>query len=479
MPYVRTRGHQLAIVHGERAAGTRNVQQRILATIYSKPEALAILGRGGDPDSAQRFRSLLEHRHTDVSFDWAKLAPVIAANLDVLPDDFEYETARRRGEFRIDLCAFVRQLAITDPQDLATSADVIRKHRHELAYVGEMIAWCLKTSDPPISEWTADDCFGWRFATRGYGRHVPPHTEEHAAGYYERGEYERARAIFQLLADTFPEDAESHNYLGLIALATGDPATAVRHFETTITIGRRQFPKRIAKRRYWSDLDTRPYMRGLRNLALTLVRLGRFDDAERILARLADECGDDLTADYQRAGIALDRANWDDAITTASRLVELYPECDFLVAFAAFELDRHDRILPAFVHAAANYPRTARMLLGTPDRAIAGTADDIRDHNCGVALGENLQRYLTKRSPRSRRYFKALLADPRIARILDGVLAARRRDQEQSRSAGDREAFDYLHQVRSRAFAVATADELDDLLPRAPRTGPAAREPRR
>lgn len=42
MPYVRVRGNQLAIVHGERAPGTQNVQQRILATIYSKPEALAI-----------------------------------------------------------------------------------------------------------------------------------------------------------------------------------------------------------------------------------------------------------------------------------------------------------------------------------------------------------------------------------------------------------------------------------------------------
>ena len=465
MAYVRVRGNQLAIVHGERAPGTRNVQQRILATIYSKPEALAILGRGGDADAAHRFRSLFEQRHDKLSFDWRKLTRAIAANLHVLPDDFAYDNARQHGQFRSDLCAFLRQLAITDPQDLATSATLIQGHRHELAYVAELIAFRLKTCDPPVSQWTADDRFGWRFATRGHGRRVPPETEEHAAGYYERGEYDRARPIFQLLADAFPDDAESHNYLGLIALATDDPEAAIRHFEATIEIGRRQFPKKVAKRRYWNDLDTRPYMRGLRNLALTFNRVGRFDDAERICAQLADECGDDLTADYHRGEIALNRGHWDDAIVAASRLVNLYPECNFIVAFAAFELDRHDRILPAFLHAAANYPRAARMLLGTPVRGTPRLYDDVHDHNCGVSLGQNLRAYLARRSRRSQRFFRSVLADPRIARHLDGVLAARVRNQQQSRAAGDREAFDYLHRVRSPECAVAIARDLDDLLP--------------
>src|SRR5690606_11212839 len=70
MAYVRSRGNQLLIVRGERAPGTKNVQQRILATIYSRPEARAILGRGADGDAARRFRSLLEHRHAGVRFDW-------------------------------------------------------------------------------------------------------------------------------------------------------------------------------------------------------------------------------------------------------------------------------------------------------------------------------------------------------------------------------------------------------------------------
>ena len=465
MPYVRARGNQLVIVHGERVAGTRNVVQHILATIYSKPEALAILGRGGDGDSAHRFRSLLEHRHDQLSFDWKKLTRAIAANVDVLPDDFAYSSARQSGQFRSDLCAFFRQLAITDPQDLATSAALIASQQHELAHVAELIAWRLKLRDQPVSAWTADDRFGWRFAARGYGRRVPPDTEERAAGYYERGDHERARAIFQLLSEAFPEDAESHNYLGLIALATDQPDAAIRHFEATIEVGRRQFPKKMAKRRYWRELDTRPYMRGLRNLALTFNQVGRFDDAERICARLADECGDDTTADYHRAAIALNRGQWEAAIVAASRLVDIYPECDLIVACAAFELDRHDRILPAFLHAAGNFPRAVRMVLGIPARGTPRLHEDIRDHNCGVSLRDNLEAYLARPSPRSRRWFRSVLADPRVAGHLDGVLAARERDEQQSRSAGDREAFDYLHRARSREAAAVMASGLDDLLP--------------
>ena len=38
------------------------------------------------------------------------------------------------------------------------------------------------------------------------------------------------------------------------------------------------FPKRIARESWWSDLRTRPYMRGLRNLALTLVQAKRYEE---------------------------------------------------------------------------------------------------------------------------------------------------------------------------------------------------------
>ena len=44
MPYVRKHGSQIAIVHGERDPETSQVQQRVLFTLYSRPEADAALG---------------------------------------------------------------------------------------------------------------------------------------------------------------------------------------------------------------------------------------------------------------------------------------------------------------------------------------------------------------------------------------------------------------------------------------------------
>src|SRR5690606_17737505 len=143
----------------------------------------------------------------------------------------------------------------------------------------------------------------------------------------------------------------------------------------------RLFPARLAKKHYWSDLDTRPYMRGLRNLALVLNQVGRYDDAERACARLADECGDDLTADYHRAAIAMNRGRWIDALNAAARLVELYPELDFIVAAAALELGRADRVLPAFLHAALCLPRAAHLFFGRARKDAPRARDDVRDHN--------------------------------------------------------------------------------------------------
>ena len=58
MAYVRHRGNQLAIVHGEREPGNGRVSQRILFTLYSRPEALEVLGRGAN-GGTERFRQLL------------------------------------------------------------------------------------------------------------------------------------------------------------------------------------------------------------------------------------------------------------------------------------------------------------------------------------------------------------------------------------------------------------------------------------
>jgi hypothetical protein len=59
----------------------------------------------------------------------------------VLPDRYDYGPERLRQRFHDDLCSFARQLVLTDPQDLATSAKVLQDHRRELAFVADLIAW--------------------------------------------------------------------------------------------------------------------------------------------------------------------------------------------------------------------------------------------------------------------------------------------------------------------------------------------------
>jgi tetratricopeptide (TPR) repeat protein len=102
----------------------------------------------------------------------------------------------------------------------------------------------------------ADNPFYRRFALQG--RDVPPDTEEHAAGLYERREHQRAAAVFRLLVDCFDGYAEGYNYLGLIALSQRQLDEAIEHFRKTIELGRKRFPARIGKKRYWSDHATRP-----------------------------------------------------------------------------------------------------------------------------------------------------------------------------------------------------------------------------
>jgi tetratricopeptide (TPR) repeat protein len=462
MAYVRQRGNQLAIVHGEREPNTGAVQQRILFTLYSKPEALEVLGRG-TKGGAERFRRLLEDQYPELKFNWKGIRRSIENQLDVLPDRYQYRPQRLRARFRDDLCGFVRQLILADPQDLDSAAQLIAEHRYELEYLADLIAWRLKLREQPPNEWSPDTPFYWRLALQG--RNVPPDTEEHAAGFYERGEYDRARAVFRLLVDCFNAYAEGYNYLGLIALEQRKLDEAIEHFRKTIEMGRKRFPPRISRTRYWSDHATRPYMRGLRNLALTLNEAGGFSEALAVCDRLVDECGDELTAAWHRATVSLNIGRWEQSADAARRTMGLNPSGGFLAAFAYFELDQRDQALGAFLHAALNHPRAARMLAGekTRGKPTAASRDEAEDHNLGVSLLRSLHAYLRGQSPVARRFFRDVMRDARVVRLLDESVAVVRRWHAQH-PTGEREAFDCMRVMRSPEFAQAEAWKLSDLL---------------
>jgi len=457
MAYVRRRGNQLAIVQGEREPGTGKVQQRILFTLYSKAEVLEAVGRetkGG----AERFRHLLQREHPDVKFNWKVIRRALEKDLDLLPERYAYRPERLQRRFRADLCAFARQLMLADPQDLMSSAQLIQEHHHELEYLADLIHWRLKLRDQKESEWNADNPFYWRFALQG--RDVPPDTEEHAAGFYERGEYDRGEAVFRLLVDCFDGYAEGYNYLGLIALEKRNLDEAITHFQKTIELGRKLFPARVSKKRYWRDHATRPYMRGLRNLVSTLNEAGRFEEAFSLCDRLDNECGDEITTAWHRAEIYLNTGNWQQAAEAAQRLTGLYPEANFIAAFALYELGRIDEVPSAFLHAALNHPRAARMLLGEL-KSAPKSGDEVRDHNTGVSMRRALHAYLNRQSRASKRFFRDLLRDPRVMALLDEIVAVVRRRTAQP-PTGEREAFERMTLMHSPEFAHIEARKLRD-----------------
>jgi tetratricopeptide (TPR) repeat protein len=459
MPYVRTRGNQLAIVHGEREPGSGKVQQRILFTVYSKAEALEILGRGS-ATGRSRFEDLLQGRFPELKFSWKKIDRDIEKNLAALPEQYEYNGARLDHRFRQDLCAFTRQLIQADPQELLPAAQVIQQQRHELEYLADLIHWRLKLRDQKPSEWNTDNPFYWRFALQG--RVVPPDTEEHAAGFYERQEYEKAEAIFRLLIDCFGEYADGYNYLGLIAYQQRKLDQAVSHFEKTLELGRKLFPARIAKKWYWRDHHTRPYMRGLRNLAMTLNEAAGFDEALKLCDRLVDECGDDFTAASYRAAIFLNTGKWQPAAEAARRAGgEMNPSEGFVEALALFELGQSEDALAAFLGAALHYPRAARMLVALRTPAPK-SSEEARDHNAGVSILRSLHAYLKTQSRSSRMFFSSVVRDPRVIQLLDEIIAAVRRWHEDR--SGDRAAFDRIKLIHSREFARSEANKLRDLV---------------
>jgi hypothetical protein len=206
-------------------------------------------------------------------------------------------------------------------------------------------------------------------------------------------------------------------------------------------------------------------MRGLRNLALALNEAGRSAETLAICDQLEEECDDAITAAWQRATVYLNTSQWTRAAEAARRTVGLDAGGSFLAAFALFEVGEHQAALEWFLHGALNYPRAARMLAGDKARRVptVTSAEEARDHNTGVSLLCALHAFLRRQSRGSRRFFRDLVRDARVARLLDDSVAAVRRWHEQHPTGG-REAFDQMQRMRSRQFATLEAGTLRDLL---------------
>ncbi len=221
-------------------------------------------------------------------------------------------------------------------------------------------------------------------------------------------------------------------------------------------------------------VDRQACSRILRNLALALNEAGRFDEALAVCGRLEEECRDEITADATRSLVYLNVGEWTKAADAARRSGgDIVPSSGFVEAFALRELGLLADALPAFVRAALNHPRAARMLVGERT-AEPRSYEEATDHNTGVSLLRGLHAYLKGQSRPARQFFRGLVRDPRVAKLLDESIAVVRRWHDQH-PTGEREAFDRMQLMRSREFARAEASKLGDLIPGAapaPTSGP-------
>lgn len=452
MAYIRKRGNRIALVQGERDPETGKVAQRVLFTFYSKKEAIAAL----DDSQGRLLQDLLEIEYPEIRFAWKRIWWELARNVDFLPDDYEYRESEMVKRFRADLCAFTRQLVLNEPQWLFSSAELLRQHRYELEYLTELIGWRLKLCDTKPDEVNRDNDFYWRWRLRG--REVPMDIEEEISGLYDRGDHDRTEAILRLLAESFENDAESHNYLGLIALDRGNLDEAVVQFTRMMELSRRNLPRRLTKSLFKNNHRGKPYRRGLSNLLVALNRLGRCDEALRLADRLEQVCGDRESAEYYRALIQLNRGAWEEAVKAARYVRNLWPEASFVAAMGSFEMGRMEESVADFLHAACNHPGAAPLIAGRRAKAPRNNVE-ARDWRAGDIILRNLKGYLGRNGLRTRRFFGPLTANPNYVALMEEIEEVRQRRNEE-RGTNVRAAWNYLERVKSPKFATERAAEI-------------------
>lgn len=456
MPYVRKHGNQIAIVHGERDA-TGGVQQRVLFSLYSKPEAEAAIGvRESDPPLS--LNGLLELRYERVRFDWRKIAAAIAALKDELPDRYDYPSSGVGPLLRSGLVGMLKAILVADPQTMRSAADALKQNQSELLILRQIIddRLALMRRVQP-HEFNRDNEFGWRARLAGG---IPAEVWERLEGMKSRGERDRAETFAGLLVEAWPEFADGYNTLGWAALDRKEYDAALAWFARALDVGRTLFPKRIPKSRWWNDIETRPYMRALRNTALALAWAGRHADVLPWCDRMELECFDIDVAAVYRAAACLNLRRWSEALDAAARTANIWPEEDFVAAFAAFELADHAEALARWLHAAIQRPRAAGIMLDSVPHSEPKRLEEVEDHNAGVHLMRSLGAHL-KRKP-ARRFFAAIMSAQDVLHLIHEHQAALTSWRE-DRSA-NRASYDRMMEMRTPGFAQEHARRLNYLL---------------
>ena len=448
MAYVRTKGNQVLLVHGARSAETRGVEQQTLFTFYTKAEIEAAIG-----EHREMFRHLVEAANPTLRLDWAAIENGLRSHLDQVPDIPASRQNEAAVELRRALVELTRVVWELEPQELQSANQLVDDNRGEISLLVERLQWLLHAPPPASSEFTRDTPSLWRQAAKA--RSVPLHGWEQLDDLWNRRKYTEVGALAGLLSEAFPMFADGHNYLGLAAMERGDLTAALANFQSAQVAGRKQFPRRIAKSRYWSDHDTRPFLRAIMHEVAVHNRLGEYKKALDLCDRLERDFGQDITAEALRVPVLLNDRQWQEASRMAERLVGIYPENHFLVAFAALEVRDPTKSVEHFVRGALELPAAAGLVIGVP--LPKGMIEDARDHNHGVALLRETKAYRAAHG-KSVQFFRDLWSQPVVrAAVLE---ADEVRQKWRADRSGDRKWFDETHRLQTMEHAREVASKL-------------------
>lgn len=437
MAYIRTKGNQVLLVHGARHPDTGTVEQQTLFTFYTRAEVQAALG-----EHQRLFQDLVALEHPSLRLDWTAIDAGLREHLSHLPDSAPEIENTAAVEFRNALVEFTRVSWELDPYELRSAARLVQENRQELTLLVDHLRRLLAARADDETQFSRDSPSLWRQAAKS--RSLPLGGWEQLEDLWDHGKYAEAEALARLLAQAFPLFADGHTYQGLAAMERNDPVAALAHFVQAESVGRKAFPRRIAKSRYWDDHHTRPFLRAVMHQVAAHNRMDAHANALAVCDRLQQDFGQDITADELRVPVLLNAQNWKEAARIAHSLVGLYPENHFAVALATWELRETARANEHFVLAALRLPGAAALLVG--GRLPKGMDVAARDHNTGVGLLRDIEAY--RRSHRKTlQHFKQLLAQPVVqAAVLE---ADRARQQWRADRTGDPTAYERLQRLET------------------------------
>lgn len=236
MPFVRRKRGQVLVVHNRRVAGGGSEQ--VVLHAFAAPEELRDVVKG---DRWETWRAELEWQHPDHTWRWVDL----------------------RARLTAELAAWDR--AEAPGGALRRRIEVLRRQADQLATDLRVVS----PARPPDAVMISASRDALESLRSELDRLLGPSTV--AAPDRTQGEH----------------DAHALNQLGCELLEAGRFRAAEGRFRAAVEAGARTV-EREGERIVWGRLENRPYLRALGNLAISLSRQGRCEEAVELWEKLLE-----------------------------------------------------------------------------------------------------------------------------------------------------------------------------------------------